>query len=85
MRRAVQIIAAVVFLAGAAVFLAPYVNRWMAETDSSDVIETFETETAAGREDAGDGGEDADASEGGADFTSENYAEGVSAGAAAAL
>ena len=36
MRRAVQIIAAVVFLAGAAVFLVPYVNRWMADQDSSE-------------------------------------------------
>lgn len=85
MRRAVQIIAAVVFLAGAAVFLAPYVNRWIAEKDSSDVIETFEIETAAGREDAGDGGEDADASAGGADLQSEDYAAGVSAETLAAL
>ena len=74
MRRAVQIIAAAVFLAGAAVFLGPYVNRWMAGRDASDVIETFEVETAVGREDAGDRGEDVDASAGGADLQSEDYA-----------
>ena len=85
MRRAVQIIAAAVFLAGAAVFLGPYVNRWMADQDASDVIETFEVETAVGREDAGDRGEDVDASAGGADLQSEDYAAGVSAEALAAL
>ena len=55
MRRAVQIIAAAVFLAGAAGFLGPYVNRWMADRDASDVIETFQAETDAGRaaEDSG--------------------------------
>lgn len=85
MRRAVQIIAAVVFLAGAAVFLAPYVNRWMADQDSSDVIETFEIETAAGRGDAGDREEDADVLAGGADLQSEDYAAGVSAETLAVL
>ena len=85
MRRAVQIIAAAVFLAGAAVFLGPYVNRWMADQDASDVIETFEAETAAGREDAGDRGRGCGRSSGGADLLSEDYAAGVSAETLAAL
>lgn len=85
MRRAVQIIAAVVFLAGAAVFLAPYVNRWMAERDSSDVIETFEIETAVGREDAGDGENDGNTAEDEDGLRSEDYAEGLSAETLAAL
>lgn len=85
MRRAVQIIAAVVFLAGAAVFLAPYVNRWMAEQDSSDVIETFEIETAVGREDAGNGENDGNTAEDEDGLRSEDYAERVSAETLAAL
>lgn len=85
MRRAVQIIAAVVFLAGAAVFLAPYVNRWMAEQDSSDVIGTFEIETAVGREDAGNGENDGNTAEDEDGLRSEDYAERVSAETLAAL
>lgn len=85
MRRAVQIIAAVVFLAGAAVFLAPYVNRWMAEQDSSDVIETFEIETAVGREDAENGENDGNTAEDEDGLRSEDYAERVSAETLAAL
>lgn len=88
MRRAVRIIAAAVFLVGAAVFLGPYVNRWMAAQDSSDVIEIFQAETAAGREEEDSGGgddEDGDAAEGEETAQTEDYAAGVSAETLAAL
>ena len=74
MRRAVRIIAAVVFFVGAAVFLGPYVNRWMAAQDSSDVIEIFQAETAAGREEEDSGGGDNE--DGGDTFFSWVTAEG---------
>ena len=91
MRRAVQIIAAAVFLAGAAVFLGPYVNRWMADRDASDVIETFQAETDAGRaaEDSGGdnegGGGNGDAERGETTVQTGDYSAGVSAETLAAL
>ena len=91
MRRAVQIIAAAVFLAGAAVFLGPYVNRWMADQNASDVIETFQAETDAGRaaEDSGGdnegGGGNGDAERGETTVQTGDYSAGVSAEALAAL
>ena len=93
MRRAVRIIAAAVFLVGAAVFLGPYVNRWMAAQDSSDVIEIFQAETAAGREEEDSGGGDneggddegGDAAEGEETAKTEDYAAGVSAETLSAL
>ena len=45
MRKAVQILAAAALLVGAAVFAAPYVNRWQAASDSADAAEIFEAET----------------------------------------
>lgn len=50
MRKAVQILAAAALLVGAAVFAAPYVNRWQAASDSADAAEIFEAETVLGRE-----------------------------------
>lgn len=91
MRRAVQIIAAAVFLAGAVVFLGPYVNRWMADRDASDVIETFQAETDAGRAaedsggDKGGGGGNGDAERGETTAQTGDYSAGVSAETLAAL
>ena len=50
MRKAVQILAAAALLVGAAVFAAPYVNRWQAASDSADAAEIFEAETVLGHE-----------------------------------
>lgn len=94
MRRVVQILAAVVFLAGLVLFLGPQVNGWLGQRNSDSAIDTFEAELPAGEassgeEDSGkaadgDTSEDSEEGESGAD-SADQYFEEVSAESLAAL
>lgn len=94
MRRVVQILAAVVFLAGLVLFLGPQVNGWLGQRNSDSAIDTFEAElptgvASSGEEDSGKAA-DGDTSEGSEDGESDadsadQYFEEVSAESLAAL
>ena len=94
MRRVVQILAAVVFLAGLVLFLGPQVNGWLGQRNSDSAIDTFEAElptgvASSGEEDSGKAA-DGDTSEGSEEGESdadgaEQYFDEVSAESLAAL
>ena len=94
MRRVVQILAAVVFLAGLVLFLGPQVNGWLGQRNSDSAIDTFEAELPAGAASSGEGesgkaadgdtSEDSEEGESDAD-SADQYFEEVSAESLAAL